>query len=162
MDVQLHRYSNILLPARKFIPGKGIHPRKDPRGSHIPPLPLSTVKFSPETWRESIHYLYAIDLFNLGYWWEAHEVLEDLWIETGRHTPVATFIQGIIQISAALLKDSQSVARGARRLSAKGLSKIRRQTGVFLGIRVERFAGHVEAYLEQKSLALPQIMLEGR
>jgi hypothetical protein len=39
--------------------------------------------FTPEDWRSCDLYLYGIDLFNHGYWWEAHEALEDVWLAAG-------------------------------------------------------------------------------
>ncbi len=160
-NLNVQRYTTISFPDRKYIPGQGIHPKKDPKGSHIPEIPSDTTKFDTDTWRISQQYLYAIDLFNFGYWWEAHEVLEDLWIQTGRTTLIAKFIQGIIQISAAFLKDSQSVPRGASRLAAKGLSKLRLRSGIFLGLNVEEFGEKVVRYLAGECSSPPQIILSG-
>jgi hypothetical protein len=123
-----------LLPARKYIPGQGVHPDKDPNGSHIPSIPHDNEIISADTWKESQRYLYTIDLFNNGYWWEAHEVLEKLWVETGKTSEIAIFFQGVIQTSAALLKDSQLISSGANKLLSKGLPKLRSQTGEYLGI----------------------------
>lgn len=161
-EVSSHqRYTNIPFPGRKYKPGVGIHPNKDPNGSHIPEVHTTEKQFDMDTWRHSRRYCYAIDLFNAGYWWEAHEVLEDLWVRTGRSTEIARFIQGIIQIAAALLKDSQSVRRGASRLKKRGLSKLRTQSGVYLGIRIDDFVMDVENYLESHSSPPPKIILWG-
>ena len=37
----------------------------------------------PEQWHLCRPYLYGIDLFNDGYYWEAHEVWEGLWHACG-------------------------------------------------------------------------------
>jgi hypothetical protein len=156
------RYTAFPLPLRKYIPGKGIHPDKHPDGSHIPRLPPQDVKFGQDNWRKSQRYLYAIDLFNQGYWWEAHEVLEKLWIQTGRTTPIARFIQGIIQTSAALLKATRGVSpRGTTRLVMEGLGKLRTQTGTYLGIDVEKFTQEAEGYFAGQDAGLPKIYLQG-
>jgi hypothetical protein len=156
---KIPRLTDISFPERPYLPGTGmIHPGKDPANSHIPQIPPPAIAFDVETWRFSQHYLYAIDLFNYRYWWEAHEVLEDVWIEAGKNTPGGKFIQGIIQISAALLKTAQSQA-GTRRLAAKGLSKIRLQSGVFLGVDVHEFGLQVTTYIEGKVSAPPEIKL---
>ena len=160
-NLNLERYTNISFPDRKYIPGQGIHPKKHPNGSHIPDLPAEMKLFDADTWRISQRYLYGIDLFNFGYWWEAHEVLEELWIQTGRSTLTAKFIQGIIQISAALLKNSQIVQQRSSQLAGKGLSKLRLQSGIFLGLNVEEFAEKVEKYFAKESSSLPQIILFG-
>jgi hypothetical protein len=160
-EISPPRYTKIPLPDRKFIPGQGIHPDKDPQGSHIPEVNVENVEFTPERWQNAQRYLYAIDLFNHGFWWEAHEVLEGLWIQTGRTTPLARFIQGIIQISAALLKDPKSMPRGTSRLLANGLSKLGSQSGIYLGIHVETFCKEVENYFKKADSTPPKIILQG-
>ena len=142
------------------MPGQGLHPDKDPQGSHIPKIPSSKTKFSAELWQESEKYLYAIDLFNHQYFWEAHEVLEGLWINIGRETPTGVFVQGIIQISAGLLKEIQSNHKGALRLANKGLLKLSSKSGVFLGLRIDTFTEKVESFLAGKVPSLPYIVLQ--
>jgi len=151
------RYTDIPLPVRKYIPGK--ERQKYPDESHIPEIPADMGNFGANTWKSSKKYLYAIDLFNFGYWWEAHVILEDLWIQAGKTTLTAKFIQGIIQISAALVKDSQSMPQGAIRLATKGLSKLQLHTGIFLGLNVKEFEHDVERYFAGKISLVPQIIL---
>jgi len=156
------RYTSLPFPNRKYIPGIGIHPKKGKNGSHIPEIPDDLEKYSDDSWQRSIKYLYAVDLFNSGYWWEAHEVLEDLWIQAGKTTSLAKFIQGLIQISAALLKDFQSKSQAAEKLAAKGLSKLSLQQGIFLGIDVKQFTTDVELYFQKKGLIPPSIYLNNK
>jgi hypothetical protein len=132
------RYTDFPLPTGRYLPGEGVHPRRRPAASHIPELPDASTAFSAQTWRQSKRYLYAIDLFNYGYWWEAHEVLETLWIETGKKTPAGLFLQGLIQICAALIKKTQAMRFGALRLAGRGMSKMILRKDVFLGIDVNR------------------------
>jgi len=117
-------------------------------------LPLSDA-----SWQKSVHYLYAVDLFNYGYWWEAHEVFEGLWARATLETPARIFLQGLIQISAALLKESQALHEGALRLAAKGLPKIRSKSAVFLGLDTKLFARDVEAFLSKRRASPPTIVL---
>ena len=60
-------------PTRSFRGTETPHPIRDPRGhSHNkkgPPPPA----LKAETWSESRNYLFGVDLFNIGYYWEAHE-----------------------------------------------------------------------------------------
>ena len=59
----------------------------------------------PGDWQSCELYLYGIDLFNYGYWWEAHEALETVWHAAGqKSTLCGTFIQGLIQLAGAQLK----------------------------------------------------------
>jgi hypothetical protein len=158
-NLKIEKYTNIPFPNRKYIPGRGTHPKKDPHGFHTPELPSDMTKIDNDNWHISQRYLYALDLFNFGYWWEAHEVLEDLWIKAGKSTLTAKFIQGLIQISAAFLKDSQLVQRRTSPLAAKGLSKLRLRSGIFLGLNVEEFGDKVERYFTGEYSSQPQIIL---
>ncbi len=58
------------LPRYTFVPGSGTpHPVRDPRGhSHNKKFP-PPMALDPESWAENRSYLWAIDLFNLGYYW---------------------------------------------------------------------------------------------
>ncbi len=49
-------------------------------------------------------YLYGIDLFNHGYYWEAHEVWEGLWNACGRRGSIGSFFKGLIALAAAGFK----------------------------------------------------------
>ncbi len=160
IGVNIQRYSKISFPKRRYLPGQGLHPDKDPQGSHIPEIPYSQIKFSFESWQKSEQYLYAIDLFNYQYFWEAHEVLEGLWVEIGRETTAGVFLQGIIQVSAALLKEVQSNHKSALRLADKGLLKLRSKSGVFLGVRVDSFTEEIESFLAGRLSSFPLILLK--
>ena len=66
-------------------------------------------------WTECDDYLYGIDLFNAGYWWECHEALEGLWHAAGHDSPAGHALQTVIQCGAAHLQYADK-PRGARRL----------------------------------------------
>ena len=85
-------------------------------------------------WRDNEGYLYAVDLFNAEYWWEAHEAWERLWHLETPGEPVAVLLQGLIQLAAARLKESQDELRGAEKLTRAALEKLRSLPGVYMGI----------------------------
>jgi hypothetical protein len=68
-------------------------------------------------WRSCEEYLYGVDLFNEGFWWECHEVLESLWHAAGLGTVAGHALQAIIQCAAAHLKVVCGQLNGARRLT---------------------------------------------
>lgn len=158
------RYSTLALPKRPFMPGRDPHPRDDPERAHLPEFPRDSCEFDASAWGESVQYLYAVDLFNNGFWWEAHEVIEGLWLAVGQSTPVGSFLQGLIQVSVALLKKSQESLPAARRLADRGLSRMRSSggngEGVSLGIEVNAFAEGIEAFLAGRQPEPPVIVLE--
>src|SRR5665213_1163472 len=91
-------------PVYAFVPGMHPHPVTDSRGhsfgrAHTIPDPLN-----PEHPESSHEYLEAIDLFNAGYYWEAHETWEGLWIAAKREGLLADFIKGLIKLAAAGVK----------------------------------------------------------
>jgi hypothetical protein len=61
------------------------------------------------------HWLHAIDLFNTGYYWEAHEAWEGFWHVFGRTTPEARLVQGLIRLAAACVKIREGTPEGVRR-----------------------------------------------
>jgi hypothetical protein len=99
------------LPPYAFVPGQGPHPESDPAGHSFgrqrPRAALDSYR-----WRECQPYLYGIDLFNAGYYWEAHAEWESLWLEAGRRGPVADFLKGLIQLAAAGVKEREGIPAG--------------------------------------------------
>ncbi len=108
-------------PAYAYQPGRTPHPTRDPGGhSHgaptEPPDPPD-----PERWRACDDYLFGIDLFNYGFYWEAHEAWEGLWVACGRNGPTATFLQALINLAAAGFKARLGSARGMSANAATAL-----------------------------------------
>jgi uncharacterized protein len=60
-------------------------------------------------------FRYAADLFNHGYYWEAHEVWEQLWVAAGRQGADADLLKGLIKLAAAGVKCRQGQIAGVRR-----------------------------------------------
>jgi hypothetical protein len=87
------------LPLYAFRPGINPHPNKE--GGHQyqrpEPSPTKLVKSNPD-------FLYAIDLYNDGYFWEAHIFLEAIWNYHKRIGNEADFCKALIKLSAGSLK----------------------------------------------------------
>lgn len=141
------------LPPYTFVPGRTPHPLRDPAGhlfgkpSELPP-PLE-----PTRWQESRAYLHGIDLFNHGYYWEAHEVWEGLWRAAGRAGPTADFLKGLIKLAAAGVKVRQGQPRGVASHAAGAAEHFRAiadeqgEDSCYLGLRLRdllAFAGRIE------------------
>lgn len=107
------------LPRYTYVPSSGTpHPIRDPRGhSHNRKFPLPN-SLDSEAWAENRSYLWAIDLFNSGYYWEAHEEWERLWRATGADTTTGRFLKGLIKLSAAGVKVRENSLHGVRRHAA--------------------------------------------
>ncbi len=130
-------------PSYAYISGAGLpHPRRDPVG-HSFHAPEQTPKpLDPESWSDSSEYLYAIDLFNHGYYWEAHEAWEGLWIAAGRRGVTAEFLKGLIKLTAGGVKVRQRRLKGVRHHTTRAVEHFRRvmdQTGAarYAGLELE-------------------------
>ncbi|MCZ6676424.1 MAG: DUF309 domain-containing protein [Candidatus Poribacteria bacterium] len=141
-------------PPYRHVPGETPHPIRDPQGHSYgleeeddAPVPL------PEDWVRVEDYLYGVDLYNFAYWWEAHEAWEGLWNKT--EDDCRMFLQGLIQIAAALIKVHTRKLRAIRTLSTAGRDKIRRvqhnldePTGMYMGINLNEFLSDVGTFFE--------------
>jgi len=64
----------------------------------------------------------GIELFNTRYFFEAHEAWEEIWLHTA--PPEKTFLQGLIQVTAAFHHHSRENLRGTKSLLRAGLAKL--------------------------------------
>lgn len=155
----LIRYTNLDLPDYKYIPGNGLHPKKR-KCEHIPIIKEQEIAFEMENWSSSLRYLYAIDLFNEQYYWEMHEVLEHIWLQFGRKSLIGQFLQGLIQLSIALLKKSKENKNGMHRLKEKAIKNLTAKNGIFLGIEIEKLLTDALYFIDGRSDKMPRIKLK--
>jgi hypothetical protein len=109
------------LPPYSYVTGQCPHPTRDPAGhsfGHTPPEPEP---LAPDHWQASREYLFGCDLFNHGYYWEAHEVWEGLWKACGRSGTTAEFLKGLIKLAAAGVKHREGRNEGVRRHAARAV-----------------------------------------
>ncbi|PLX97947.1 MAG: hypothetical protein C0622_12155 [Desulfuromonas sp.] len=155
------RYSQRPLPSYRHLPFQNPHPFLDEDG-HSYGEELNPLEgFGSDNWQESTEYLYAIDLFNHGYWWEAHERLKPLSLGAGRETETGRFVQGLIQLAAALLKLSQDDVPPARSLAELGIANLQASADIGLGIAVADLIAEVTACLDDSQAPQPIIHLDG-
>ncbi len=103
------------LPPYTYVPRQTPHPVSDPRGHAYGMTPRPATLRCGERWRESREYCRGIDLFNAGYYWEAHEVWESLWHAAGRTGVLADFFKVLIKLAAAGVKLYECRTDGAVR-----------------------------------------------
>jgi hypothetical protein len=115
-------------PAYAYVPGKHPHPIRDPEG-HSFGQPAEAVPAPDPAELESHPMLcYAVDLFNFGYYWEAHEVWESLWHACGRQGALADLLKGLIHLAAAGVKAREGRQNGVQRHAARA-RELFEQTG---------------------------------
>ena len=116
------------------------------------------------------HYLGYFDCFNRGLFFEAHDVLEDLWLKD-KYGPNGAFYKGLIQLAGAFVHLQKNRLRPAAALFKLALANLekypRRQehldlTTVFA--MIQQWLGSLEAaHFEKNPLAgdrAPKLALE--
>lgn len=105
------------LPPYSYVPGHELpHPVNDPAGHmYAAREPDHELPIDAATLADNSRWLYALDLFNAGFYWEAHETWEGFWHAFGRTSPEAQFIQGLIHLAAAAVKIREGKPTGVAR-----------------------------------------------
>ncbi|MEW4488022.1 DUF309 domain-containing protein [Thalassoglobus sp. JC818] len=96
------------LPPYTYIPGKTPHPISDPAGH------MYGTSDAIEDDHKSM-FDRAVELFNNGYYWEAHEAWEQVWMAHNKKGPQADFIKALIKLSACGVKCLEGNRTGAER-----------------------------------------------
>lgn len=117
--------------------------------------------------RDESQFARGVAHFNAQEFFEAHEVWEELWLVA--REPEKTFLQGLIQVAAALHHQARGNASGAKSLLAAGVAKLEGFPEDHRGIAVGDFRAEAKSRLEEMELgsgvesrALPRIrMLDG-
>jgi predicted metal-dependent hydrolase len=125
------------LPPYAFIPGKQPHPEK--KGGHMEGIEVEVEALNPDKPFENEAYLYGLDLFNHGYYWESHVWWEALWNEAGRKGVLADFLKALIKLAAGGVKINLSdspVAQGHIDRALELLNPIEKEHSVYCGIDV--------------------------
>jgi predicted metal-dependent hydrolase len=122
---------------------------RDPRGhsfGHQEPAPAA---LDLARWQQSDEYLFGIDLFNHGYYWEAHECWESLWIACGRSGTTADFLKALIKLAAAGVKVREGRSEGVRRHA-------RRAIELFHAVKVHHREPRVGGFDLERLLAIAE------
>ncbi len=149
----------VAFPPYTFVPGRTPHPIRDAAGHLFGQSPQSPPPLEPARWRDSRAYLRGVDLFNHGYYWEAHEVWEGLWAAAGRKGMTADFLKALIKLAAAGVKVRQGQPRGVAGHAAGAAELFRqlaRQLGedaVYLGLRLLDLLSFAEQ-IERQAVSL--------
>jgi len=101
------------LPDYKHLPGKNARPDDGLLESIAHSASAVT---DDATYRSNAAWLYGIRLFNNGFYWEAHEVLEAVWNNAAPNSREKHLVQGVIQMANAQLKASLEQTKAADRL----------------------------------------------
>jgi hypothetical protein len=90
-------------------------------------------------------FAHGVSLFNSRRFFEAHEAWEEIWLRT--QPPEKTFLQGLIQITAAFHHYSRNNLRGTKSLLRSGLDKLDAFPAKHRGLRIEHLRAAVRQWL---------------
>jgi uncharacterized protein len=113
-------------PPYAYVPGHRPHPTRHPSGHSHGRAEATPAPMDPAAWQQCAPYLDGLALFDRGYYWEAHEAWEGLWVAAGRHGAVAELLGGLIKLAAAGVKVRQGRGEAAARLAARARACLER------------------------------------
>jgi len=131
-----------MLPAYTYIPATNTpHPIRHPEGHSHGRKGRTPAALDADAWHENRNFLLAIDLFNCGYYWEAHEEWERLWRASNPESIVGRFLKGLVKLSAAGVKVREKSIHGVRRHAASAgevFADVAAESGldVYAGLRL--------------------------
>jgi ribosomal protein S18 acetylase RimI-like enzyme len=133
--VQLRYLPERPLPERAFLPGRGRRPT--PPALPIFPRPA-------DEWWQCPDFLYAVDLFNAGFYWEAHEMWEGMWRQRQDDRAQRELLQGLLQCAAFAVHARRGCPAQASDLLARALAHLAsagaNSPSPFMGIDVSVFS----------------------
>jgi len=142
-ETDIPNYTDRKLPGYRHLPFQNAHPFLD-KGGHSYGEKLTPAEgFNAENWLKSEEYLYCIDLFNNGFWWEAHERLKYISMAAGQDSETNHFEED-----------------GAQTLAKMGIETLRKKEGIFLGVNITTLTRQVEECLQSAEGKYPQIRLD--
>ena len=113
---------DLTLPDYAYVPGQT--PRHDEAIFEVYHESVSG-GLSLEDLKATLAWQAGLVFYDKGYFWEAHEVLEPVWMATPRNSAEHQLVQGIIQLANAALKARMKRPNAALRLCGKARDHIR-------------------------------------
>jgi hypothetical protein len=119
------------LPPYAFVPrGPWPHPYSSPQGHSYGIGPRAAPPIDEANWNSSALYRRGLELFNQGFYWEAHEAWETLWNAHGRQGATADVLKALIKLAAAGVKVRERQPGGV-------VTHARRAEGLFQAVRAQ-------------------------
>jgi uncharacterized protein len=135
------------LPVHAYVPGRDPHAARPARGHG----PVVAAFLSEDQWSRNADFLWGVDLYNGGFFWEAHEAWEELWRAAPLDSLQRSFLQGLIQCAAASLKAALGDTTACMRLSARALRRLERvragHPDRYMGLALEPFIADFRAFV---------------
>ena len=107
-------------------------------------------------------FLRGLELFNERKFFECHEVIEELWLETPVSAPHRDLYKGVIQAAAAIYQFERGILSGALGLYKKAVDCLEKYKPFALGLDVEALIQGMEECFKdlQNSKSTCKIILQ--
>jgi len=150
-------------PEYAFTPGQNPHPLKE--GGHMESTgEPECEKLHSDQFQFHKDYLYAIDLINYEYFWEAHAYLEAIWNASGRSTQEAILCKSLIKIAAAGVKLRMGQPEPAKNHLIRCIELVEDLEKVVCGVTVEvvkkDLSVAISHMFSKSSERLPKILIK--
>ncbi len=140
-------------PAYSYVPGLWPHPHSHPLGHRFgPPFPTPQL----DDFANDPTFRLGIELFNAGYYWEAHEAWEHLWHAAGRGGWLADLFKALIQLAVAGVKvreGREDGVRGHARRAAEMFASLRDRD---CGVDAAALGGHAQDVADKPPAQPPE------
>jgi len=90
----------------------------------------------------------GLRLFNEGKFFECHDVIEALWLETDRSDPNRDLYKGVIQAAASLYQYQRGILSGAKSLLQTSTSNLEKYAPAALGLNVQKLMVDMGIFFE--------------
>lgn len=108
------RAADLPLPADRHVPGVNARPDAAFFAAIRQATPVRTCG---EDGANNPAWCYGLRLFDAGFYWEAHEVLEPVWLNATPNSRERHLVQAVIHLANGLLKEAMGRPKARRRLA---------------------------------------------
>lgn len=106
--------ADIPLPQSRHLPGVNARPDEAFFASiKTAATPITT----DATSGDNVAWHYGLRLLDAGFYWEAHEVLEQVWLNAAPNSRERSLVRGVIHLANGLLKQAMGRTRARQRLA---------------------------------------------
>ena len=100
--------------------------------------------------KADIRFIKGLHLFNEGEFFECHEVIEELWLETPVDDPWRDLYKGVIQAVAAIYQFDRGVMSGALGLHRTSVKYLKKYEPKALGLNVSRLVKQLNDFFKYR------------
>jgi hypothetical protein len=134
---------DIPTPPHAYVPGQTARHPEDRFDAIKTDVGADVAMEQTQAWRAGLRY------FEIGYFWECHEVLEAVWMTLPNPSPERNLTQALIQLANARLKLKMGKPRATRRLCAMVQNLLSGCDGTILGIEVDQLRSRCDRTLRE-------------